>query len=168
MLQLASDPTTRTIHRSGAAGPVCLEDLQLRPRFRAAASRGERTRLAAELRRLRPAVARRLHHSGAVPGSHQGSVRRRPKLENLLLASVLHRGGQQGSASLAARVSTATELGLPVPAFSTALAYYDSYRREPCRPTCCKRSATTSVRTPISGSIEPGRSTPIGLQRASR
>jgi len=27
-------------------------------------------------------------------------------------------------------VSVATLLGLPVPAFSTALAYYDSYRRE--------------------------------------
>ena len=27
-------------------------------------------------------------------------------------------------------MSVATKLGLPVPAFSTALAYYDSYRRE--------------------------------------
>ena len=27
-------------------------------------------------------------------------------------------------------VSTATDLGIPVPAFSSALAYFDSYRRE--------------------------------------
>ncbi|QDU96050.1 decarboxylating NADP(+)-dependent phosphogluconate dehydrogenase [Lignipirellula cremea] len=53
-----------------------------------------------------------------------------PQLENLLLhpffTTAVH-GGQQAWRDV---VVLATELGLPVPAFSTALAYYDSYRRE--------------------------------------
>jgi len=53
-----------------------------------------------------------------------------PRLENLLLApyftEVVHRAQQ----SWRQVVSRATLLGLPVPAFSTALGYYDSIRRD--------------------------------------
>jgi 6-phosphogluconate dehydrogenase len=53
-----------------------------------------------------------------------------PKLENLLLHPYFTQVVHQGQKAWRRVVSTATELGLPVPAFSTALAYYDSYRRE--------------------------------------
>ena len=53
-----------------------------------------------------------------------------PDLENLLLfpyfTEVVHHA-QTGWRHI---VATAAQLGLPVPAFSTALAYYDSYRQE--------------------------------------
>jgi 6-phosphogluconate dehydrogenase len=53
-----------------------------------------------------------------------------PNLENLLLhpyfQEALH-GAQEAWRNV---VIAATRLGLPVPAFSTALAYYDSLRRE--------------------------------------
>ena len=67
------------VHRSRAAGPLRLEDLQLRPGLRAAASRRQRARLAAQLRRHRPALARRLHHPRRLPGADQGSLRREPE-----------------------------------------------------------------------------------------
>ena len=47
--------------------------------LRATASGRRRARLAAELRRLRHAVAGRLHHPRRVPRPHQGGVRRRPE-----------------------------------------------------------------------------------------
>jgi len=49
-------------------------------------------------------------------------------------------------------VSAAVLNGVPVPAFSTALAYYDGYRATACPRTCCRHSATTSARTPTSAS----------------
>lgn len=52
-----------------------------------------------------------------------------PDLENLLLAPYFLNAIQEGQASWRRVVALATQLGLPVPAFSTALAYYDSYRR---------------------------------------
>jgi 6-phosphogluconate dehydrogenase len=53
-----------------------------------------------------------------------------PKLENLLLAPYF--GGALEKAQVAWRnvVATAAQLGIPVPAFSAALCYYDGYRRE--------------------------------------
>ncbi len=54
-----------------------------------------------------------------------------PKLENLLLGPVLHaRRSQDAQAAWRHVVATAAQLGIPVPAFTTALAYYDGYRRE--------------------------------------
>jgi 6-phosphogluconate dehydrogenase len=52
-----------------------------------------------------------------------------PNLENLLLHPYFNEAIQKAQRSWRHVVSTATNLGLPVPAFSTALAYYDSYRR---------------------------------------
>jgi len=53
-----------------------------------------------------------------------------PQLENLLLHPYFKAAIEQGQASWRRVVSIATMMGTPVPAFSTALAYYDSYRRE--------------------------------------
>ncbi|MFO0902984.1 MAG: decarboxylating NADP(+)-dependent phosphogluconate dehydrogenase [Pirellulales bacterium] len=52
-----------------------------------------------------------------------------PNLENLLLFPYFTEAVHQGQAAWRHVVTVATQLGLPVPAFSTALAYYDSYRR---------------------------------------
>jgi 6-phosphogluconate dehydrogenase len=52
------------------------------------------------------------------------------QLENLLLHPYFTRVVHQSQRAWRHVVSVATQLGLPVPAFSTALGYYDSYRRE--------------------------------------
>jgi 6-phosphogluconate dehydrogenase len=52
-----------------------------------------------------------------------------PNLENLLLHPYFTAAVDHGQNAWRQVVTTATQLGLPVPAFSTALAYYDSYRR---------------------------------------
>lgn len=53
-----------------------------------------------------------------------------PDLENLLLYPYFTEAVHTAQASWRRVVTLATELGIPVPAFSTALAYYDSIRRE--------------------------------------
>ena len=51
-------------------------------------------------------------------------------LENLLLHPYFKDAVETAQAAWRKVVVVATQMGLPVPAFSTALAYYDSYRRE--------------------------------------
>jgi 6-phosphogluconate dehydrogenase len=53
-----------------------------------------------------------------------------PNLENLLLAPYFKEVVETAQDSWRNVVKTAIELGIPVPAFSTALSYYDSYRSE--------------------------------------
>ncbi len=53
-----------------------------------------------------------------------------PNLENLLLAPYFCEAVQQAQAGWRHVVSTAIQLGIPVPAFTIALAYYDGYRRD--------------------------------------
>ena len=53
-----------------------------------------------------------------------------PKLENLLLAPYFAKAVADAQAGWRHVVSSAAELGIPVPAFATALAYYDGYRRD--------------------------------------
>ncbi len=50
------------------------------------------------------------------------------QLENLLLAPYFTKAVEQGQAAWRHVVTTAFSLGIPVPAFSTALTYYDGYR----------------------------------------
>jgi 6-phosphogluconate dehydrogenase len=52
-----------------------------------------------------------------------------PKLENLLLAPYFQEVIAKTQKSWRNVIATAVELGVPVPAFSIALAYYDGYRR---------------------------------------
>ncbi|MDA1050680.1 MAG: decarboxylating NADP(+)-dependent phosphogluconate dehydrogenase [Planctomycetota bacterium] len=52
-----------------------------------------------------------------------------PHLENLLLAPYFTEAVHRAQFSWRRVVTQATQMGLPVPAFSTALGYYDSYRR---------------------------------------
>jgi 6-phosphogluconate dehydrogenase len=53
-----------------------------------------------------------------------------PKLENLLLAPYFTEACAKAQDAWRHVVATAARLGIPVPAFATALAYYDGYRRE--------------------------------------
>ena len=55
---------------------------------------------------------------------------RDPKLENLLLAPYFHEAVDNAQTAWRHVVATAATLGIPVPAFATALAYYDGYRRD--------------------------------------
>ncbi len=55
------------------------------------------------------------------------------KLENLLLAPYFKSIVEDAQDAWREVVVTATEIGIPVPAFSSALAYYDGYRSE-CLP----------------------------------
>lgn len=51
-----------------------------------------------------------------------------PNLENLLLAPYFRQAVEKAQAAWRHVVCVATELGLPIPAFSAGLAYYDGYR----------------------------------------
>ncbi len=53
-----------------------------------------------------------------------------PKLKNLLLAPYFSNAVMDGQAAWRRVVMQAVDTGIPVPAFSSALAYYDGYRRE--------------------------------------
>ncbi len=53
-----------------------------------------------------------------------------PKLENLLLAPYFTKALASAQDAWRNVVATAAKLGIPVPAFAAALAYYDGYRRE--------------------------------------
>jgi len=53
-----------------------------------------------------------------------------PALSNLLLAPYFQKQVQEAEAAWRRVVSTAVSLGIPVPAMSSALAFYDGYRRE--------------------------------------
>jgi 6-phosphogluconate dehydrogenase len=52
-----------------------------------------------------------------------------PGLVNLLLADYFRDAVAEADAAWRRVIATAVELGVPVPAFSSALAYYDGYRR---------------------------------------
>ncbi len=56
-----------------------------------------------------------------------------PNLENLLLAPYFKQAVDKAQPAWRNVVCTAVRLGIPTPAFSTALAYYDGYRAE-CLP----------------------------------
>ncbi len=53
---------------------------------------------------------------------------KKPNLENLLLDPFFKRAVQKAQASWRRVVTTAVKLGIPMPAMSSALAYYDGYR----------------------------------------
>jgi len=55
---------------------------------------------------------------------------KKPHLENLLLDPFFKRAVRKGQASWRRVVTTAVKLGIPMPAMSSALAFYDGYRAE--------------------------------------
>jgi 6-phosphogluconate dehydrogenase len=51
-----------------------------------------------------------------------------PQLENLLLAPYFQQATEKAQTAWRNVIKTAVDLGIPIPAFATALAYYDGYR----------------------------------------
>ena len=95
-----------------------------------------------------------------------------PKLVNLLLDDYFRGEIKRCQKGWRNTVATAAKKGIPVPAFSTALAFYDQYRSAPfCPRICCRRSAIISARTLTSALMmrpEPHRITRTGRARAAR
>jgi 6-phosphogluconate dehydrogenase len=71
------------------------------------------------------------------------AYRRRPDLPNLLVDEALGSAVQAAQGGLRRTVASAVELGIPVPALSASLAYYDAYRaaRLPANLTQAQRDA---------------------------
>jgi 6-phosphogluconate dehydrogenase len=63
-------------------------------------------------------------------GNIKTAFERNPKLPNLLLDSFFSEAVQRCQASWRAVVAAGATLGIPLPTFSTALAFYDGYRSE--------------------------------------
>ena len=63
-------------------------------------------------------------------GDIKAAFDKNPQLENLLLDDFFKDAINQAQPSWRRVVSTAVNLGLPVPGFSAALTYYDGYRRD--------------------------------------
>ncbi|MBS4168851.1 decarboxylating NADP(+)-dependent phosphogluconate dehydrogenase [Parachlamydia sp. AcF125] len=63
-------------------------------------------------------------------GKIKEAYTKNPHLKNLLLDPFFSTAIEQAQAGWRKAVSTAAELGTPVPCFSTALAFYDGYRTE--------------------------------------
>jgi len=61
-------------------------------------------------------------------GNIKKAFDKNPKLDNLLLDPFFKRAVQKAQASWRRVVNTAVKLGIPMPAISCALAYYDGYR----------------------------------------
>ena len=106
-------------------------------------------------------------------GKIKDAYRKNKNLDNLLLDKYFSRLVNKYQASWRKALIHAVKLGVPTPAFSTALAFFDGYRSERCRQTCCRRNATSSARIPtsastsrvVSSSIPTGRDTADGFRR---
>jgi 6-phosphogluconate dehydrogenase len=61
-------------------------------------------------------------------GDIKAAFDKNPNLENLLLDDFFKAAVEQAQPSWRRVVSTAVQLGLPIPVFSAALSYYDGYR----------------------------------------
>ena len=109
-------------------GALRLKNRQLRAGLHTDAHGGHGIRLESQLRRHRAHVARRLHHPVAFPRQDQGSLRQDPKLTNLLLDDYFRGEIKRCQKSWRNVVAAAAKRGIPVPAFSTALAFYDQYQ----------------------------------------
>jgi 6-phosphogluconate dehydrogenase len=85
-----------------------------------------------------------------------------PNLENLLLYPYFEKAIEKAQESWRAVIMAATHLGLPAPAFTTALAYYDSYRLPRLPANLLQRNAITLVHTRTNDSTKQVRSTANG------
>jgi 6-phosphogluconate dehydrogenase len=88
-------------------------------------------------------------------GNIKEAYDKNPKLTNLLLTDFFRKAIKESQRSWRNVVAVATKKGIPIPAFATALSFYDSYR--------CAR-LIFSGRTPTNGltSRAASSSTPIG------
>ena len=121
------DAFVEDVRRSLYASKICSYAQGFQLLRAAAAEHG----VAPRLRQHRPDVARRLHHQGALSRAHQGGLRRRPRTRKppagATISPPLSRRARNPGAGWS---PSAVQLGVPVPAFGSALAYYDGYRSE--------------------------------------
>ena len=121
----------RRLHRGRAPGAVRLEDHRVLAGLRRDPRRCRAVRLDDRPRRRVEDLARRLHHPRPVPQPHRRGVRRRPRARRCCSP---RRTSSRRSAARRARgaasSSTAATAGIPAPAFSSSLAYYDGLRAE--------------------------------------
>ena len=75
-------------------------------------------------------LAGRLHHPRELLGDIRNAFRRDPALVNLLLDDAFRDAVGERQDAWRHVVQTAVGLGIPVPAMSASLAYYDAYRSE--------------------------------------
>jgi 6-phosphogluconate dehydrogenase len=73
-------------------------------------------------------VARGLHHPRGVPDDIKAAFDGDPSLTNLLLAPFFKRQVEGAQSSWRRVVAGAAEMGIPIPAMSSALSFYDGYR----------------------------------------
>ena len=119
----------RDFHRGRAPRALLLQDHFLRAGLHAAARSRQGSRLEPQLRRHRPDVARRLHHPQPLPGQDQGSLRQESAAHQSAAGRFLQPNVEPAIRSRWRRaIIHAIEFGVPTPAFSTALAFYDGYR----------------------------------------
>jgi len=73
-------------------------------------------------------VARRVHYPQPISGQDQRGLRQKPRARKPVAGQLLFRSDQQYQASWRKALVHAIELGVPTPAFSTALAFFDGFR----------------------------------------
>ncbi len=87
-----------------------------------------------------------------------------PQLTNLLLAPYFTEAVQQAQASWRHVVATAATLGIPTPAFMTALAYYDGFRSARLPANLLQAQRDYFARIPMNVSTVRAASIPTGCR----
>ena len=80
-------------------------------------------------------MARGVHHPSAFLDDITAAFARDPELPNLLLDPFFREALATAQDGWRRALGRAVAAGIPVPAYATALAFYDGYRPERCRPT---------------------------------
>jgi len=103
-------------------------------------------------------------------GNIKAAFDKNPDLTNLLLDEFFSSALIKYQASWRKALIHAIESGVPTPAFSTGLHSTMATARQVSRQTCCRRSATSSARTPTSEwtSRAASSSTPTGPDTGAR
>ena len=119
------------LRRGRAAGAVRLEGGRLLPGLRPDRRRQRGVRLEHRPRRDGPDLARRLHHPGPVPEpDHRGVRAQRRSCRCCSPTTTSPTRWATASPAWRRVVAGAAQNGIPTPAFSSSLAYYDGIRAE--------------------------------------
>ena len=81
-----------------------------------------------ELRRDCPDVAWRMYYSQPFPRRHQKGLRQKTRFDQLASQRILYQSRHRYQAAWRRAIIHGVKGGVPTPAFSTALAFYDGYR----------------------------------------
>ena len=118
------------LHRRHRTRTLCQQDHFVRPGIRTHGRHGPRVEVGNQQGWCRTHVARRLHHPQRVSGQNQGGVRSRSQADKPLARSLFPRRDRPLPRRVARAVAAAAEHGVPAPAMSSALTYFDGYRCE--------------------------------------